>query len=51
VSIVVLKDRQIWSERRVKIVWWRINEATALMKVFTSEKHQEFKNPSAFHVR
>ena len=31
-SIAVLKDSQIWSERRVKIVWWRINKITALMK-------------------
>jgi hypothetical protein len=30
-------------------VWWRINEATALMKAFTSDKNPELKNPRACH--
>jgi hypothetical protein len=32
-------------------MWQRISEATAFMKVFTSDKNQELKNPRAFHAR
>jgi hypothetical protein len=33
------------------MVWWRINEATALMRVFISDKNPELKNPRPFPCR
>jgi hypothetical protein len=35
----------------VNIMWQRINEATTVTKIFTSDKIPERKNPRAFHIR